>query len=130
MLTPTRNGRFLIGVDVATDRSKKRILKDDSVSSSKEEKPRSVSKSSEKKLSGQRVGLKKVFKPFAWVGRHLIPRYLINSWKELRLVSWPNRKETRQLTTAVVLFAIAIGFMVAVVDYGLDKLFRKVILKQ
>ena len=129
MLTPTRNGRFLIGVDVA-NRSKKRILKDDSVSSSKDEQPRGTSKPSNNKVGRQRVGLKKVFKPFVWVARHLIPRYLINSWKELRLVSWPNRKETRQLTTAVVLFAIAIGFMVAVVDYGLDKLFRKVILKQ
>jgi preprotein translocase SecE subunit len=65
----------------------------------------------------------------ALIGRFIIPPYLRNSWRELRLVTWPNRKESRQLTLAVMIFAIIFGVLVAGVDYGLDKLFKQVILK-
>lgn len=60
--------------------------------------------------------------------RHIIPAYFRESWKELRLVTWPNRKETTKLSTAVVLFAVIFAFMIAAIDYGLDKLFRQLIL--
>lgn len=69
-------------------------------------------------------------KPFRFIYKYLVPRYFKNSFAELKLVTWPKRKETRQLTTAVVLFAIVLGTLVTTVDYGLDKLFKKVILKQ
>lgn len=51
------------------------------------------------------------------------------SWKELRQVTWPGRKETAQLTIAVSIFAIGFGFLVAIIDYGFSKLFEEVILK-
>lgn len=60
--------------------------------------------------------------------RSFIPRYFKDSWKELRLVTWPNRKETTKLTIAVFTFAIVFGLMVAIVDFGLDRLFRKIFL--
>ncbi len=60
--------------------------------------------------------------------RSLIPRYLRESWQELRLVSWPSRKETLKLTIAVFVFAILLGGLVTLVDYGLDKLFRNLLL--
>lgn len=70
-----------------------------------------------------------IWKPFKVVGMIIVPPYLRNSWKELRLVEWPNGKQTRQLTMAVVLFAIVFGVIVAAFDYGLDKLFKQVIIK-
>lgn len=71
-----------------------------------------------------------IFRPIFWLLRHIIPRYIRNSFAELRQVTWPNRKQSRQLTTAVVLFSIVFGFLVATLDYGLDKLFKKVFLKE
>jgi preprotein translocase SecE subunit len=59
----------------------------------------------------------------------LVPRYFINSWRELKLVTWPSRRETWRLTGAVFIFAIIFGALVAIVDKGLDEIFKKVILK-
>lgn len=60
--------------------------------------------------------------------RYVTPSYFRNSWQELKEVKWPNRKETTQLTIAVFLFAIVFGMIIAITDYGLDKIFRKVLL--
>lgn len=71
-------------------------------------------------------------KPLRPVGKALhwlAPKYLINSWREVRQVVWPNRKETWRLTVAVFIFAIVFGALVAGVDKGLDEVFKKVILK-
>lgn len=72
-------------------------------------------------------------KPFRMLGRFLSSilflRYFRDSWRELRQVTWPGRKETFQLTMAVFLFAVIFGLMVALTDYGLDKIFRKVLLR-
>jgi len=68
-------------------------------------------------------------KPFRIIGHILLPSYFRNSWKELRQVTWPNRRESRQLTMAVIIFAALFGVMIAVVDYGLDKLFKQVLIK-
>jgi preprotein translocase SecE subunit len=59
----------------------------------------------------------------------LVPKYFINSWREVRQVTWPSRRETWRLTTAVFVFAIVFGALVAGVDKGLDEIFKKVILK-
>lgn len=61
--------------------------------------------------------------------RHLIPSYFRLSWIELKQVKWPGRKETAKLTLAVFMFAFFLGILVTTVDYGLDKLFKQVILK-
>ena len=71
-------------------------------------------------------------KPARFVGRILnkvlLINYFMSAWKELRQVTWPGRKETRQLTLAVFIFATVFGLMVTLTDYGLDKVFKKVIL--
>src|SRR5262245_56680 len=75
---------------------------------------------------------KVVFGPIKFLGRigsHLVPPYFKNSWRELKQVTWPSRKETWQLTFAVFIFAIIFGALIAVTDYGLDKIFRKVLLR-
>jgi preprotein translocase subunit SecE len=61
--------------------------------------------------------------------RHIMPSYFRNSWRELRLVTWPSRRETWKLALAVFMFAIIFGVIIAITDYGLDKIFRKVLLK-
>lgn len=57
-----------------------------------------------------------------------VPKYFINSWNEIKQVSWPNARETTKLTTAVLLFALVIGGLVWLLDYGLNKLFREILL--
>jgi preprotein translocase subunit SecE len=73
--------------------------------------------------------LAKVFRPLKGVLRWIIPRYFVNSWREVRQVTWPSRRETWRLTGAVFVFAIIFGVVVAVVDKGLDEIFKKVILR-
>lgn len=74
---------------------------------------------------GRPLGKIKVFKV---IGRILWPTYFRESWKELRQVTWPSRRETWQLTLAVIIFSIVFGALVAIADFGLDKLFRKLII--
>ncbi len=70
------------------------------------------------------------WKPIHVLGLIVVPRYFRNSWKELKLVVWPSRRESWRLTSAVLIFAVVFGVMIAIVDYGLDKVFKKIILKQ
>lgn len=74
--------------------------------------------------------LRAVARPLKWLGRHIIPRYLRDSFKELHNITWPTRKQSRQLTGAVILFAIFFGFFISIMDYGLDKVFKKVFLHE
>lgn len=69
------------------------------------------------------------FKPFRIIGYILVPPYLRNSWKELRQVTWTKRKDSFRLTFAVIIFAVVFGCLVAALDFGLDKLFKEVLLK-
>lgn len=68
-------------------------------------------------------------KVLSFIGRILVPKFIRNAFAELKYVTWPTRKQTRDLTFAVLMFAIAFGVVITVVDYGLDKLFRAIILK-
>ncbi|HSX23693.1 MAG TPA: preprotein translocase subunit SecE [Candidatus Saccharimonadales bacterium] len=61
--------------------------------------------------------------------RRLIPRYFSGAWEELRQVKWPGRKETAKLTFAVFMFAIFIGTIITLADFGLDKVFKRLFLK-
>lgn len=65
---------------------------------------------------------------FMTKSRRITPRYFRDAWGELKLVTWPNRKETTKLTVAVIVFAVAFGTLIAVVDYGLDKVFKALLL--
>lgn len=69
------------------------------------------------------------FRVFRWLGYIFLPPYIRNSWRELRQVSWPNRRKTYQLTNAVIIFSIIFGVLVALVDFGLDKIFKEFIVK-
>jgi preprotein translocase SecE subunit len=64
-----------------------------------------------------------------FIGKILGLGYLRGSWQELKLVTWPTKHEGRRLTTAVIIFSVIFGALIAIVDYGLDKLFRQLLLK-
>jgi preprotein translocase SecE subunit len=74
-----------------------------------------------------------VFKPLrvvlSFLGKILFPRYFRNSWLELKQVTWPTWKESQRLTFAVVIFAVIFGAVIAGVDWGLDKVFKSLLLK-
>jgi preprotein translocase SecE subunit len=61
--------------------------------------------------------------------RRIFPRYFGLAFKELRQVKWPGRRETARLTFAVSLFALFLMLLISLADFGLDKLFEKLILK-
>lgn len=69
-------------------------------------------------------------RPVRFIGRILAAillfRFFRDAWKELRQVQWPNARETVRLTMAVFIFSVLFGVLIASVDYGLDKVFRKV----
>jgi preprotein translocase SecE subunit len=69
------------------------------------------------------------FKPFRILGFIIVPPYFRNSWKELRQVTWPSFRVAIRLTFAVIAFAVVFGVLVAILDYGLDKLFKQVLIK-
>src|SRR5436189_177105 len=83
--------------------------------------------SSKKPAKRRRLGgvfgtITRLLKPlqpaFSFLGRilkHLIPRYFVNSFREVRKVTWPSRGETWRLTLDVFVFAAIFGTMVAIV---------------
>lgn len=60
--------------------------------------------------------------------RRFTPRYFRDAWAELKQVTWPNNRETINLTLAVFAFAILLSALIGVVDYGLDKAFKALLL--
>jgi preprotein translocase SecE subunit len=106
---------------------------------SETKKPRRISRATAKTgaaLRKTRITRNPVTKLFARLGRlilkvlrWIVPKYFINAWREVRLVTWPSRKETWRLTFAVFIFAIVFGALVSGVDKILDIIFKQVILK-
>lgn len=56
----------------------------------------------------------------------LLFRFFRDAWKEIRQVQWPTAKETARLTMAVFVFSLVFGAIVAITDYGLEIVFKKV----
>lgn len=70
-------------------------------------------------------------RPARFVGRILAKIFFINyirsSWAEVRLVEWPNRRDTAKLTLAVIVFATVFGGLVTILDFILDKVFKQIL---
>lgn len=60
----------------------------------------------------------------------IIPQFLVNAFKEIRLVVWPNRRETINLTLAVFIFAFIFASLIGIVDFGFSKAFEHFIVKK
>lgn len=65
---------------------------------------------------------------FMTANRKLTPKFFREAWAELRQVTWPTNKETFKLALAVFIFAIVLGITVGILDYGLEKLFREILI--
>ena len=66
---------------------------------------------------------------FRWLGRILWPRYFRNSFREIRQVTWPSRKDTWKMTFAVIIFAIVFGAFAHLSDYGFDKIIKRIVFR-
>lgn len=58
------------------------------------------------------------------------PKFVIEAFHEVRLVTWPTRRETIKLTFAVFIFAIFLASFVGLLDYGLSKAFEEFIVNR
>lgn len=70
-----------------------------------------------------------IFRPVKKVLKWLAPTYFVNSWREVRQVTWPTRRETWRLTLAVFIFSIIFGLAAYGVDSLLDFIFKRTVLK-
>jgi preprotein translocase SecE subunit len=132
MAEPAKKKRLLKKTETVRERSSKPV---------KEVKPRRLHAAKTqvaRPLSHvARVGRKEYYLPmpdnkfgrFLNKRRSIIPRFIKESVSELRQVTWPTRSMTIHLTIAVFLFAFFFGLVVAATDYGLDKLFKQLIIK-
>ncbi len=57
-----------------------------------------------------------------------IGQYFAGSWRELRLVTWPNRRSTWSLTLAVIVFTIVLMTFIVAIDYLFDYIFKQLVL--
>lgn len=112
---------------------------------SKAPKPQRVRKTMGSGYSSAKTGFAKLFhplnfvlrplrtKPIRFVGRILATILLLNfvrgAARELRDVVWPDRKQTTQLTLAVFIFAIVFGLIITITDFGLDRIFKRILIK-
>ena len=61
--------------------------------------------------------------------RKFIPKYFKDAFSELKLVTWPTKRQAASLSFAVIAFSVTIALFVRALDYGFEKIFRGVILK-
>ena len=87
-----------------------------------------------KKLSSKEVHV--IPLPDNKVGRflgkkgRLSPKFLREAFAEVKLVTWPDRKNTVKLTLAVFIFAIIFAGIVGLLDWGLGELFKKFVVER
>lgn len=86
--------------------------------------------------AARRIGAKEYYLPmpdnragrFLNKRRRWMPKFFREAWGEVKQVEWPNRLATAKLTFAVFVFAITFMLIISVVDFGLDKLFKQLLL--
>ena len=85
-----------------------------------------------RRIAARDVWRSKPLAPLRWlfkiIGYILFIPYIRASFAELKKVTWPTRRESIRLTWAVLVFSVFFGVILAVLDYGLDKVFKKLIL--
>ena len=55
--------------------------------------------------------------------------YFLNSWRELRQVTWPSRGTAWKLTVIVILFSTIFAALTSGLDVGFEKIAREIFLK-
>jgi preprotein translocase SecE subunit len=67
-------------------------------------------------------------KPLKFLSR-LVPGFLKGAWHEIRLVTWPDARQTMRLTMAVFIFAVVFAAVVGALDYVIGEIFKEVIIR-
>jgi preprotein translocase SecE subunit len=55
--------------------------------------------------------------------------YFVASWRELKQVSWPDRKTAWKLTFTVVMFSVIFAIFTSSLDYGFERLAKQIFLR-
>lgn len=84
-----------------------------------------VAKAATKKVTAKVPKEKKQRKALAPL--RAIKEYFVGSWRELRMVRWPNRKQTWAMTLAVLLFSLGLGLLIFLLDALFTFVFKKFI---
>ena len=79
-----------------------------------------------RKASGPIKRLNIIGRPFR-IFRRLVPGFIRNAWNEIKLVTWPDARQTWRLTMAVFIFSVIFAAIVGALDYVLGEIFREVI---
>ncbi len=56
-----------------------------------------------------------------------LSKYLMDSWRELKLVRWPTRKETWKMTGAVIAFSVGFATLILLLDGLFNWIFKTLI---
>lgn len=54
--------------------------------------------------------------------------YVKESWRELRKVTWPSRKESIVLTLAVIVFTAMFALFTVIADFGINEVVERILL--
>lgn len=68
-------------------------------------------------------------KPFKFIAAPFVAlsKYLMDSWRELKLVRWPTRKETWKMTGAVIAFSVGFATLILLLDGLFNWIFKTLI---
>lgn len=58
-----------------------------------------------------------------------VPKFITESWQELRQVTWPTKREAASKTVAVIGFAIVFAIFVQVLDTIFSRVVKEIILR-
>lgn len=59
----------------------------------------------------------------------IVPKFVRESWAELKLVTWPTKRAAAKLTVAVFVFSIVFTIFIQILDFIFSKLFKEILLK-
>ncbi len=121
-------------VETVRERADKQQAKKD-----KQPRTRKVAAAANRPVKGVRAVLAKEYHPIKLrdnkAGRilskrgRIIPKYFVEAGDEVKLVSWPTKRQAASLSFAVIAFSVVIALIVRLLDFGFEKIFRGVILK-
>lgn len=118
IIKPTKNNSEIAAEDSKKPKMSKYAAKVSGVS---------VKEKKSKKPAPKAVRI--VAKPFKFIAFPFIVfgKYLMASWRELKLVRWPTRKETWKLTGAVIAFTLAFTVTILLLDAFFNWIFTTII---
>lgn len=59
----------------------------------------------------------------------IVPKFVRESWAELKLVTWPSKKEAARLTGAVIVFALFFAIFIQILDVFFNKIVKEIFVK-